>query len=114
MTSLLQRILDAKPLTLWEEPTARNTDPATSHLAAEDARALSGRHRRLAYETLRAAGDRGLTDFELAARTGIAQTSIGVRRKELVRAGYAEPTGERRPAPSGSLAMVWRAKGDGR
>jgi hypothetical protein len=98
-------------LTLWqgEEPNARNSDPQTSHEAAQDARALSGRHRKLALATLRDAGPRGLTDFELAAITGVAQTSIGVRRKELVRAGYVVATDMRRKAPSGSAAIVWRA-----
>jgi len=91
-----------------EEPTARNTDPSTSHEAAEDARAHSGRHRAMALEALRKAGPSGLTDFELADATGVAQTSIGVRRKELVNAGLVEATAERRPAPSGSAAIVWR------
>ena len=87
---------------------ARTTDPDTSHAAARDARALSSPHRRLALQVLREAGDHGLTDFELAARTGVPQTSIGVRRKELVRAGLVEPTDERRLSPSGSKAIVWR------
>lgn len=91
------------------EPTARTTDPDTSHEAAEDARLRSGKHRALALAALREAGSRGLTDFELADRTGVAQTSIGVRRKELQRAGYVEATDMRRPAPSGSAAIVWRA-----
>jgi len=91
------------------EPVARLTDPETSRQAAQDAKALSGQHRLLAFAALRAAGEHGLTDFELADLTGVAQTSIGVRRKELVRAGYVEPTPMRRPAPSGSAAIVWRA-----
>lgn len=99
-------------MTLWEgeEPTARISDPATSYAAAQDAQLNAGTNRRLAYDTLIAAGSRGLTDFELAALTGVAQTSIGVRRKELVRAGYVEATPWRRPAPSGSMAIVWRVK----
>ena len=40
--------------------------------------------------------------------TGVAQTSIGVRRHELVAAGLVIDSGLRRPAPSGSLAIVWR------
>jgi DNA-binding transcriptional ArsR family regulator len=94
---------------IWE-PVARWSDPDTSHAAARDAKVLAGPNRRLAYEALCRAGERGLTDFELAAITGVAQTSIGVRRKELVRAGYVEATPLRRPAPSGSMAIVWRVK----
>lgn len=97
-----------KPWT-GEEPIARRSDPGTSYAAAHDARALSGPHRIRALALLREAGEHGLTDFELAEKSGIAQTSIGVRRKELVRAGYVEGTDKRRPAPSGSLATVWRA-----
>ncbi|MGV0985046.1 MAG: hypothetical protein ACOYB2_10855 [Limnohabitans sp.] len=98
------------PATRWphEDATARESDPDTSHEAAKDARAMSGKHRMLALAALREAGPRGLTDFELADATGVAQTSIGVRRKELVRAGYVEATDARRPAPSGSAAIVWR------
>jgi len=98
-----------RPEPRFESPTARGSDPETSHDAAADATPRAGTNRRLAYETLLAALPGGLTDFELAARTGVAQTSIGVRRKELVRAGLAEATSMTRPAPSGSAAIVWRA-----
>ena len=91
-----------------EEPTARHTDPQTSHDAAADVLPVSGRHRNLALAALREAPF-GLTDFELAKVTGVQQTSIGVRRKELVRAGLVEATAMRRESPSGSAAIVWRA-----
>lgn len=90
-------------------PTARHTDPDTSHAAAALAAPRATTNRAAALAALRAAGDRGLTDFELADITGVAQTSIGVRRKELRDAGLVEATGDRRPAPSGALATVWRA-----
>ena len=96
--------------TIWDLPTARQTDPTTSHEAAHDATPLSGRHRRIALAALRYAGSYGMTDFELAAATGIQQTSIGVRRKELVRAGFVEATEQRRLSPSGSSAIVWRVR----
>lgn len=94
-------------------PTARAADPDTSHAAAELAEVRAGSNRALALRALGAAGSAGLTDFELAARTGVAQTSIGVRRKELVRAGCVEPTEARRPSPSGALAIVWRVTAKG-
>lgn len=90
-------------------PLARKSDPETSHQAAKDATPRAGTHRARALAELRSAGEHGLTDFELAARTGIAQTSIGVRRKELVDAGFVRDSGRVRPAPSGSAAIVWRA-----
>lgn len=90
-------------------PLARKSDPDTSHQAARDATPRAGTHRARALVELRAAGENGLTDFELSARTGIAQTSIGVRRKELVDAGLVKDSGKRRSAPSGSAAIVWLA-----
>lgn len=89
-------------------PTARASDPDTSHAAALRARPKAGTNRDLALRVLRQ-HPAGLTDFELADRTGVAQTSIGVRRKELVQMGLVRATTGRRPAPSGSLAIVWEA-----
>ena len=93
-------------LTLFDQPTARATDPATSHKAA--ARAKRQTHEQLALKVLRA-NPGGLTDHELAARTGVPQTSIGVRRKALERRGLVVATEMRRPSPSGSMCIVWRA-----
>ena len=95
------------PAPLWT-PAARNTDPETSHEAAAAAAMRAGTDRALALRALARAGDRGLTDFELEAATRIKQTSIGKRRGELVKSGYVEFAGSKRPAPSGSPAMVWR------
>ena len=55
-----------------------------------------------------AAHSAGLTDFELADLTGIQQQSIGKRRGDLVKVGLIVATLERRPAPSGASAIVWR------
>lgn len=94
----------------FEEPRARLDDLDTAHDAAQ----LAGRHasrlRARCHEALLAAGAAGLTDFQLADRVGIQQTSAGKRRLELERAGLVEGTGERRRTPSGATAMVWRAR----
>jgi hypothetical protein len=90
-------------------PVARSSDPSTSWQAAEIAEINAGTNRALALEALRAAGAAGLTDFQLAEITGVQQTSIGKRRGELVRMGLVVGTGETRPSPSGSPALVWRA-----
>ena len=102
-----------KPLPAWCKPAARASDPATSRAAAADAARSASAGRRLALETLRA-HPKGLTDFELAALTGWQQTSIGKRRGECVAAGLVEATADKRPAPSGSMATVWRLTGAGR
>ena len=94
---------------LFSAPVARASDPETSHLAAKDAAPRAGTNRALALRYIRAAGVHGLTDFELAYLANIPQTSIGVRRGELVRQGFVTKSDLRRPSPSGSLAAVWVA-----
>jgi hypothetical protein len=91
---------------LWR--AARVTDPDTSHAAAADASGNAATHRARALRELRAVYPDGLTDFELAARLNLQQTSIGKRRGELRDAGLVEDSGTRRPAPSGSASIVWR------
>lgn len=96
----------------------RGSDPETSRLAAADAALNAGNLRAVCLRLLM--DDGPATDFELAARILDAgwhvagQTSAGKRRLELQRAGLVEPLtvdGEvvKRPAPSGSLAIVWKA-----
>ena len=50
-------------------PTARLTDPLTSHMAAIDARFKANNHRRTALLALLEHGN--LTDYELADKTGL-------------------------------------------
>jgi predicted transcriptional regulator len=104
-------------MSTFNEPNARDSDPETSHEAAEDAKFKASKHRLLALTTLRRFGP--LTDFELASRTGIQQTSIGKRRKECqdagLVAGLVDANGQKvkRPAPSGSSALVWTLTQEG-
>jgi hypothetical protein len=92
------------PPRLWV-PEAQTQTRATRLLFA----ICLGRNtdRRKALAALVAAGDDGLTDFELAARLSRQQTSSGKRRGELRDLGLVADTGRRRPAPSGSAAIVW-------
>ena len=89
-------------------PAFRNSDPHTCEAAANDAAKRASYSRRLALQILRG-NPAGLTDFELAELSGFQQTSIGKRRGELRDAGLVVDSGERRRAPSGSMAIVWRA-----
>lgn len=88
-------------------PGARSTDPHTSHLAARNARRNLGASHRTVLAALVRAGERGLTDFELAALTGRKQTSFGVRRGELMKAGLVHRTEHTRPSDTDSAAAVW-------
>lgn len=101
----------------------RNSDPSTSAEAAKDAAKRAPILRSRCFDILRGAGEGGLTDFELVAaykrRYGghPQQTSLGKRRGELRDRGLVEAVvgadGKpvKRPAPSGSLAIVWKAVG---
>lgn len=93
---------------VWQRRAARATDPETSHQAAADAGTHARTNRAMALQLLRDHAD-GLTDFELAALSGLQQTSIGKRRGELRDAGLVRDSGRRRAAPSGSMAIVWEA-----
>jgi len=86
---------------------ARRTDPDTSHLAAAQQTPTKKRPWTRALDALKLAGTAGLNDFELARQTGIKQTSIGVRRGELVKAGLVNNSGHKRPSDTGSPSIVW-------
>lgn len=90
-------------------PAVRVTDPDTCREPSEPKMSKG----RLLALTTHAEHVSGLTDFELAEHTGKAQTSIGKRRKELELAGLVVATTERRPAPSGAMATVYRITPDG-
>jgi len=91
-------------------PLARNTDPETSFEAARDASFKASAHRMLALQAL---SQGAMTDFELADVTRLQQNSIGKRRKDCQDAGLvtvlkdSDGNNVKRPAPSGSKALVW-------
>lgn len=90
-------------------PAVRVSDPETCREPSQG-RMSAGR-----WKALTALYVHGpMTDFELADRTGVAQTSIGCRRCDLVKAGLAAKTGGRRPSPTGSPALVWALTDAGR
>jgi predicted deacylase len=104
----------AADLPAWfPQPTARATDPTTSHDAATRATTRQASDCALVLDVHRQHPE-GLTDFELAAHTGRQQTSLGVRRNELRKAGLIRDSGHKRPSPSGTLAIVWTLTDQGR
>ena len=89
------------------DPTARATDPVTSHQAAMRAKINVGTNR---WNCLVAhyCHPAGLTDYELGDRTGLQQNSAGKRRGELMAAGLIEETALRRLSPTQSPCIVWK------
>ncbi len=104
MTSVQQFSLFGQPVTRGDiqfpAPAARHTDPATSHAAAQRIKVSAASDRMLALRTLEQVDN--LNDFELARLTSREQTSIGVRRGELVKAGGS------------SMSTCWRITAAGR
>lgn len=98
-------------------PSARRTDPQTSHLAARSVTGLP--HRQAAIlEAFKAVG-RPMTHQQLVAVYGQMfaqgrvpyQSESGIRTRccELVDLGRVVDSGERSRLCSGRLAIVWRA-----
>ena len=75
---------------LFTQPTARATDPKTSHDAAKRASGSAGQHRAAIVEAL-GLGPAGQT--EIARRTGLTVAAVSKRLCELRRAGVIERTG---------------------
>lgn len=101
---------EPEPEPKFQPPTARDSDPETSHDAAHDAEFHANRGR---LNALFALARGPMTDYELEAHTGWQKNSIGKRRLECQRAGLVEVwtiDGEeqKRPGPSGSMCLIWR------
>ena len=104
-------------LDLMQAPAARYSDPSTSHAAAQKAEMRATENRLAVLLNLAV---RPMTDFELADATKKQQTSIGKRRCDCRDHGLVQIAldgrGEevKRPAPSGSMALVWEITHAGR
>ncbi|URD60472.1 hypothetical protein M8312_11865 [Sphingomonas sp. KRR8] len=88
---------------------ARNTDPDTSHEAAE---AASITIRKIQQEVLAFScqcGVRGYTDLELADFFDSTSSTYRTRRSELVALGLVEDTGSRVSVNGGRRHAIWAA-----
>jgi len=104
------------PLSLFDVPVARLTDPDTAHDAA--ASITPGKQRDSHALVLALLAEHGpLSDFDLArmatARRGhmVKQTSLGVRRKELVTAGLVVERDRAGVSDTGSPCIRWALAG---
>lgn len=66
-------------------PLARRTDPATSHVAATNARHFAGSHCSRILQALRTHGP--MSPAQLFDHTGLSVVQIDRRRKEMINAG---------------------------
>lgn len=97
---------------------SRRTDPDTSKEAA--ARQTTDKVRTEHRVVLELLQWESLSDFELAKRASkalgrpIKQTSIGVRRGELVRLGLVADSGRKGKSDTGSACIIWQITRAGR
>lgn len=93
-----------------EVPGWKTESPETSRAAAvEETSRAATLHRRVADEL--ASHPKGLTADECAGLLKESPLAVRPRFSELVKAGKAEDTGERRVNASGKQAAVWRLIG---
>lgn len=92
-------------------PGAKGADGTSQDAAGAIAPAVS-RLRHLAIQTLAQLGE--ATPLEAVAAAGVTRESLQRRFSELRTLGLVEPTGARRPNPSGKNAAVLRLTHKGR
>ena len=88
------------------EIAARRHDPATSHAAASQARALAADHHG---RILAALQDGAAGKTALAARTGLDGVAVARRMAEMQRAGLIRLTGEQVLSAAGRSEREWKA-----
>lgn len=88
-------------------PSARSTDPQTSHEAAEFVRPKAGTQRARVMDHLIGVGQNGTTDERAIEDTGMNPSSYRGRRADLVQLGLVEQCGFSTNS-SGCKAIVWR------
>lgn len=88
---------------------ARANDPATSHMAAEDARGLCAAHEERILKALDwPIGMHDATAEQIAERCGLDPVAVNRRMRGLVDRGAVEVTRELRKTRSGRYARVFR------
>jgi hypothetical protein len=88
---------------------ARNTDPITSHLAAESVRDVTATQEYVLKALRKARTDVELVEAYNSLKTAPRASESGIRsrRAELVRKGMVFDTGRRVRLDSGRYAIVW-------
>ena len=86
-------------------PRVRNTDPDTSHAAADQAADLATKHHGIILAALEQPG----TIYDIAARTDLDHNAVARRMSELERLDLAYPEGQKKGA-SGRMCRVWVRK----
>jgi hypothetical protein len=91
----------------FDTPLARNSDPGTSHAAADAAKDLQARHHRIILAALEQHGPAGKD--RLAALTCLTGVQVCRRLSELDGLGLAKPTGKTVKSTAGRAEREWEA-----
>jgi len=86
-------------------PRVRNTDPDTSHAAADQAADLATKHHGIILQALEQPG----TIYDIASRTDLDHNAVARRMSELERLDLAYTEGKKKGA-SGRMCRVWVRK----
>lgn len=86
-------------------PLARNSDPITSHAAADEAKALRHEHQALILDCLKHQGPAGKD--AIARRTGLTGVQVCRRLPELAHAFLIRETGANVRSDSGRAEREW-------
>jgi len=86
-------------------PAGRTSE--TRRAARRSIQQHMGRLQRRVLEAVLRAGERGLTDKEITAATGLSSDTSRARRWELSKLGVLVESGRTRPTASGREATVW-------
>ena len=86
-------------------PRVRNTDPDTSHAAADQATDLATKHHGIIIAALEQPG----TIYDIAARTDLDHNAVARRMSELERMDLVYTDGQKKGA-SGRMCRVWVRK----
>jgi len=91
-------------------PSARKTDPATSHDAAASVQDLNATRLHILRALNRPRTDPEILEAYRNMKTSPLASESGVRsrRSELVTLGYVKDSGLRKTLPSGRQAIVWK------
>jgi hypothetical protein len=88
------------------DPRARNTDPVTSHQAADQSDNIAEDHWKVIRNWL-SDNPKGGTSHEIGNGTKLGYHAVGRRMKEMEKRGWAARTGETRLTPHNRQAQVW-------
>ena len=91
---------------------ARNTDPSTSHAAAEHVTVSGKRAAQQAITAKAVEQYPGLTSLELSRRARVDRYMLARRLPEVEETGQVRRGQERRCSVSGRLALTWWPRGE--